>query len=195
MEQVRLCAVRPMKDWLGTYRTTLRVGWMMWICYSRALERRPLFRALLFLSHDASVCTHSLSHTMNVLSSAVFSVRGCVNGLNFEFHATSYGEICSSEYRVGRRWEISGAIFHCSMIGRTHISRGGLLNLGWHLLPSKVASHTLYLSPLWTKLSKIWNTFDVTLDKVSTKFVTKLDHRQPRKWNVWRNFWGQKSPT
>ena len=79
MEQVRLCAVRPMKDWLGTYRTTLRVGWMMWICYSRALERRPLFRALLFLSHDASVCTHSLTHTMNVLSSAHLSPRGCVN--------------------------------------------------------------------------------------------------------------------
>ena len=31
-----------MKDWLGTFRTTLRVGWVIWICYSRALERRPL---------------------------------------------------------------------------------------------------------------------------------------------------------
>ena len=45
MEQVRLCAVWPMKDWLGTFRTTLRVGWMIWICYSRALERRPLVHA------------------------------------------------------------------------------------------------------------------------------------------------------
>ena len=26
MEQVRLCAVWPMEDWLGTFRTTLRVG-------------------------------------------------------------------------------------------------------------------------------------------------------------------------
>ena len=26
VEQVRLCAVWPMKDWLGTFRTTIRPG-------------------------------------------------------------------------------------------------------------------------------------------------------------------------
>ena len=38
-----LCAVWSMKDWLATFRTALRVGWMISICYSCALERRPLF--------------------------------------------------------------------------------------------------------------------------------------------------------
>ena len=42
MVQVRLCAVWPMENWLGTSKTTYRVGWMIWICYSRALERRCL---------------------------------------------------------------------------------------------------------------------------------------------------------
>ena len=40
MEQVRLCTVCPMENWLDTYKTTNRVGWVIWICYSRALERR-----------------------------------------------------------------------------------------------------------------------------------------------------------
>ena len=42
MEQVRLCTVWPQENWLGTSKTTCRVGWMIWICYSRALERRCL---------------------------------------------------------------------------------------------------------------------------------------------------------
>ena len=44
MEQVRLCAVFPMENWLGTSKTTYRVGWMIWICYSHSLERRCLKR-------------------------------------------------------------------------------------------------------------------------------------------------------
>ena len=46
MKQVRLCAVWPMEDCLGTFKTTYRVGWMIWICYSRALDRRCLFHHL-----------------------------------------------------------------------------------------------------------------------------------------------------
>ena len=42
MELVRLCTVWPQENWLGTCKTTYRVGWMIWICYSRALERRCL---------------------------------------------------------------------------------------------------------------------------------------------------------
>ena len=45
-EQVRLCRVCPMENWLGTSKTTHRVGWMIWICYSRALERKCLFTCL-----------------------------------------------------------------------------------------------------------------------------------------------------
>ena len=46
MEQVRLCTVCPMKNWLGTSKTTYRVGWMIWIWYSHALERRCLILAV-----------------------------------------------------------------------------------------------------------------------------------------------------
>ena len=42
MGQVRLCAVRPTENWLGTSKTTYRVGWMIWIRCSHALERRCL---------------------------------------------------------------------------------------------------------------------------------------------------------
>ena len=44
MEQVRHCTVWPLENWLGTSKTTYltRVRWMIWICYSRALERRCL---------------------------------------------------------------------------------------------------------------------------------------------------------
>ena len=42
MEQVRLCTACPMENWHGTSKTTYRVGGMIWICYSRALERRCL---------------------------------------------------------------------------------------------------------------------------------------------------------
>ena len=42
MEQVRRCTVCPMENWLGTSKTTYRVGWMIWMCYSHALERRCL---------------------------------------------------------------------------------------------------------------------------------------------------------
>ena len=42
MEQVRLCAVWPTENKLGTSKTTYRVGWMSLICYSRARERRCL---------------------------------------------------------------------------------------------------------------------------------------------------------
>ena len=42
LEQVRLCTVCRMENWLGSSKTTYRVGWMIWICYSRALERRYL---------------------------------------------------------------------------------------------------------------------------------------------------------
>ena len=42
MEQVRLCTVWPMENWLGTSKTIYRVGWLIWICYSRAVERRCL---------------------------------------------------------------------------------------------------------------------------------------------------------
>ena len=42
MEQVRLCTVCPIENWLGTSKTTYRFGWMIQICYSRALERRCL---------------------------------------------------------------------------------------------------------------------------------------------------------
>ena len=42
MEQARLCTDCPMENWLGSSKTTYRVGWMIWICYSRALERRYL---------------------------------------------------------------------------------------------------------------------------------------------------------
>ena len=45
MDQVRLCAVWPTENWLGTSKTTYRVGWMIWLCYSRALERRCLVEA------------------------------------------------------------------------------------------------------------------------------------------------------
>ena len=44
MELVRLCTVWPQENWLGTSKTTYRVGWMIWICYSRALERRCLLK-------------------------------------------------------------------------------------------------------------------------------------------------------
>ena len=46
MEQVRICTVCPTENWLGTSKTTYRVGWMIWICYSRALERRCLLLTL-----------------------------------------------------------------------------------------------------------------------------------------------------
>ena len=42
MEQVRLCTVWPTENWLGTSKTTYRVGRMIGICYSRALDRRCL---------------------------------------------------------------------------------------------------------------------------------------------------------
>ena len=44
MEQVRLCTVCLMENWLGTSKTKYRVGWMIWICYSCALERKCLER-------------------------------------------------------------------------------------------------------------------------------------------------------
>ena len=42
MEQVWLCTVCPMENWLGASKTTYRVELMICICYSRALERRCL---------------------------------------------------------------------------------------------------------------------------------------------------------
>ena len=56
---------------LGTYKTTDRVGWMIWIYYSRALERRCLATTL--IGHPQIplvelICCHSYSyiHTPNV---------------------------------------------------------------------------------------------------------------------------------
>ena len=37
-----LYVVYPMDYWFGSSKTTYRVRWMIWICYSRALERRCL---------------------------------------------------------------------------------------------------------------------------------------------------------
>ena len=55
---------------LGTYKTTDRVGWMIWIYYSRALERRCLATTL--IGHPQIplvelICCHSYSyiHTWN----------------------------------------------------------------------------------------------------------------------------------
>ena len=42
IEQIRLCTVWPQEIWFGTSKTTYRDGWMIWICYSRALERQCL---------------------------------------------------------------------------------------------------------------------------------------------------------
>ena len=48
MEQVRLCTGWPRENWLGTSKTTYRVGWMIWMCYSHALEIRCLEHGRLF---------------------------------------------------------------------------------------------------------------------------------------------------
>ena len=58
MEQVWLCTVCAMENWLGTSKTTHRVGWMIWICYSCALERwcllhiRPVLCIVLQLNYQ-----------------------------------------------------------------------------------------------------------------------------------------------
>ena len=61
------------------------------------------------------------------------------------------------------------------------MSRVCPFNLGWCFFPSKVASDTPFLSPLWTNLAKIWYTFDLTLDQKSTNIFEKSVHRQLRK--------------
>ena len=58
MEQVRLCTVCPMENWLGISKTTYRVGWLIWICYSRALERRCLGLPSLTSAQPVKVAVH-----------------------------------------------------------------------------------------------------------------------------------------
>ena len=62
-EQIRLCAVCPIENLLGTSKTTYRVGWMIWICYSRALERRCLAKGFISTQRNCespSTCSKSM---------------------------------------------------------------------------------------------------------------------------------------
>ena len=51
-----------------------------------------------------------------------------------------------------------------------------------------------YLDRLLTDLAEIWYTFDLTLDKNSTKMFTQLVHRRLRKGVSDINFEGKKHP-
>ena len=70
------------------------------------------------------------------------------------------------------------------MISHFDIIRVRPLNLGWCLLPSKVAPDTPFLSRLWANLAKTWVDFWSRVRSNMYQISAKLVDRRPR----WRNF-------
>ena len=78
-----------------------------------------------------------------------------------------------------------------SLWSKLQVVRGGLLNLGFCILSSKVESSTPFLGCMWTNLAEIWRTFDHTLVQKSTKVSATLVHRRPRKGVPYATFEGK----
>ena len=89
MEQVRLCAVWPTENWLGTSKTTYKVGWMIWICYSRALDRWCLRARCLKRNQSEMRANNYTRHSFVIQTSKSLTRDLCYLGICWIFQWTT----------------------------------------------------------------------------------------------------------